>query len=152
KIALVVFLRAPEGGSGHDLSRQAPGVTAGPLKLLLGRARYLLLLRRVKEDCRAILSSHVRSLAVDLGRIVDAPEDVEQSFVADHSGIVGDLYNFRMPSLVGADVAVGRVLQVSAHVTHGRVNHALKLTEGVFRSPEASCSECSGFNHSSFPF
>ena len=72
----------------------------------LGDARLLGIGR---ENCRAILSPGIRSLAVELGRIVgDREINLQDTAVADLARIEGDPDRFRVSGCVGADHFVMR--------------------------------------------
>src|SRR2546423_11014039 len=111
-------------------------------RLLLGlRAeRRLLLFGIVEEDHRAVLVADVPALTVELGRVVLAPEDVEQLLVGDLLRVVGDLDDLGMAGRVRADVLVGRVLERAALVTGFGLRDAVELAERRLDAPEAAGS------------
>ena len=59
----------------------------------------------MEEDRRAVLAAEVQPLAVYLGRIVEAPEDVEQLLVGDFVGIEADLDRLGVAGALGAGLA-----------------------------------------------
>ena len=61
------------------------------------------------KDYGAVISTDIRTLAVQLCRIMDRPENVKKLFVADLRRIVGNLHNLGMAGLPGANVFVGRI-------------------------------------------
>ena len=61
------------------------------------------------EDRRAILGADVIALAVELGRVVDREEDVEQVAIADLVGIEGDADRLGMAGVAAAYLLVGRI-------------------------------------------
>src|SRR5207247_8175700 len=89
QVLLVVVLGRPEGLRGLDHGHDRPppvGLLALP-RGLSGRALLLV----VDEDDRAVLVTDVPALAVELRRVVLAPEDVEELVVRDPLRVVRDL-------------------------------------------------------------
>src|SRR5215472_12949592 len=94
QIFLVIFFGAVELACWGNLRRNRPAELAARLQR---RTRLLcdsLLLRRMKENRRAVLRPEVRTLAVHLRRIVRLPEHLEQLLVTYFGGIERDLHHF----------------------------------------------------------
>src|SRR5579872_961394 len=89
----------------------------------------------------AILLAVVGPLPIELRRIVVLPKDVQEIAIRDLIRVKCNLYNFRVPSLIRADVLIRGILQVSTHVTHGRRGDAGNFTERRLDSPETPCSK-----------
>ena len=83
EVALVVFLGLPEGGGGDYLGCDGLAVGAGGVELGDAGAGLGDLLVGVGEDDAAILGAEVRTLAVDLGGIVQGEEGVEERLVGE---------------------------------------------------------------------
>jgi hypothetical protein len=94
-----------------------------------------------KENGGTILAAEVRALAVDLGGIVILPEDVEQLFVGELGGIVGDFYCFGVAGAVSADFLVGWIAGLAAGIAYASGDDAGQLAEGGFDSPETTCGK-----------
>ena len=70
----------------------------------------MFLFRGMVEDDGAVLRTDIRPLTVMLGRVVDAPEEVQQLVVRDNRRIVDDLHHLSVIRAIGADILVRRVL------------------------------------------
>src|SRR5580700_2194794 len=106
KVLLVVLLGIPECRRGNDLGDDRTPVASRLLQPPLRRQRGCLLLRRVEEDHRPVVVADVWTLAVELGRIVVHPEDVEERVVAHPGGVVRDLDSLGVPGAMRANVLV----------------------------------------------
>src|SRR5215470_18010957 len=95
----------------------------------------------MEENRGAVLLAEVGSLAVHLRRVVNGPENVEQFVVADLFGIKRNLYNFRMPRSIGADVSIRWILGVAAAIANRGVQNARHLAKSRFNAPETSCAK-----------
>src|SRR6185312_5427002 len=147
QIALMVVFSYPEGGGGHDLRDdllREPPALAKDLPGLLGQ---LLLLVVVIEDRRAVLRSYIRALAIEGGRVVVVPEDVEQRVVAHQRWIELDLDHFGVSGGVAAHFFVCGIGLRPAFIACGRGNDAGNLLESGLRSPEASGTKCCPGGH-----
>ena len=135
----MVVLRLEEGLRGLDQRHDR----RLPVRLLLRLAARggLALILVVEEDHRAVLVADVPTLAVELRRIVLAPEHVEQLLVRDLVRVVRHLYDLGVTGRVRADVLVRRVLERAAGVPHARLRDAVDLTERGLDAPEAACAE-----------
>jgi len=91
------------------------------------------------------LLANVIALAVQRGWIVQGEENVQQIAEADDCGIEGDLGDFDVAALAGADLLIGRVSSAPAHVSGADGFDALKLFDGGLDAPEASAAEDCGF-------
>src|SRR4029079_7746924 len=109
--------------------------------------RLLLLLGRVEEHRRAVLTADVRALAVALSRVVRAPEQVEQLVVRDLLGVVGDLHGLSAAGRVGADVVGGGAIGVAAGVADAGGADAGNRPERRLDAPEAPGCECGSLGH-----
>src|SRR5688572_2455723 len=122
------------------------------MRLLLGLRpqRRLLLVAVVEEDGRAVLVSDVPSLAVQLRRVVLAPEHLQQVVVRELLVVVRDLDDLRVAGGVRAHVLVRRVLGVTAGVADAGPRDSFELPERRLDAPEAACSErCLSLHYSS---
>ena len=83
-----------------------------------------------------------------LGRVMNIPKGGKEVLVGDFIGVVGDLEDFCVSGLVGADLFVGGVLGVSAHVADGGFYDAFFGVVGGLDAPEAASTEgCELFSH-----
>src|SRR5581483_1457285 len=97
-----------------------------------------LLLRRIIEDDAAILLAEIRTLPVELRRVVNLPESVEQLLVAHLLGIERDFHHLGVPGRVGTNFLVTGVLCLPAHVARNGINHPRDLAERRLNTPEAA--------------
>ena len=82
-----------------------------------GSTRRLFLLRRVEEDCAAILRPDVGPLPVNLGGIVGAPKHVEQLVVGYLRRVVFDFDYFGVASAIRTHILVGWIFCVATLIT-----------------------------------
>src|SRR3954452_7272373 len=139
EVLLVVVLRLVELLRVLDLRDDRFAVVR-----LLGVARGLrrgALLVVVDEDDAAVIVSDVPALAVQLRRVVLAPEDAEQVVVRDLRGVVGDLDDLGVARGVRAHVLVRRVAEMPAVVADAGARHAVELAERGLHAPEAAGAE-----------
>ena len=101
---------------GNDLGDDRALVATRLLEPLLRRDRGSLLLRRVEEDHRPVVVADVRTLTVELRRVVVHPEDVEQRVVAHASRVKRDLDGLGVPGAVRAHVLIRGRLREAARV------------------------------------
>ena len=94
----------------------------------------------VKND-RAVLCSDVRALAVQRHWVVVRPKNVKKLLVTDLGWIEFDLNDFRVASLVGADIFVTRIFFRPAGVTDGSRGHALQSAKSFLDPPETARSK-----------
>ena len=74
QILLMIFLGRPELGGRDDLGSDRPVESTALIKHALRLFGLVFLFGRMEEDSRSILGTVVRSLPVDLSRIVIVPE------------------------------------------------------------------------------
>src|SRR5436853_7015732 len=92
----------------------------------------------MKEDCRAILRTPVRSLPVQLSWFVVSPENLRQSLVRNSCLVILNFDCLRMASLIGRDVFIGWILQLPSCISNPRRGHAGQLTEGSLNAPKTA--------------
>ena len=151
EVLLVVLLGAPEGGGGLDeRGDRAAGFDADGASRprRAGAAR-----RRGEKIRRAVLGADVRTLAVDLGRVVRAPEHGKQLVEPDARWVVLDFHHFGVTGAAGADSLVGGVLYPTPLVSHGRRHHTFGSAERCLDAPETSGGEgcLLGLGHGGHP-
>src|SRR5262249_30303859 len=105
------------------------------------------LLRGKIENGCPILCSDVRSLAVELSRIVVAPEYCEEILVADLGGIELDLDGFGVAGGIGADLLVGGVLRSAPRIADIGPDDTFPLPERSLDTPEAACGKYGFLGH-----
>src|SRR5258708_40317281 len=98
-----------------------------------------------------VLRAEIRALAVYLRGVVHLPERVEQLFVTHLCRIEGDLHDFGVARLVGADVLVRRIFRATAAIAYRGVNNSGAAAKLRFDPPKAPCSNCSGLGHRPSP-
>ncbi len=76
--------------------------------ILLGQFPLLIVM---VENYRAVLRADVVSLAIERGRVVCFPENLEQFRIGDLRRIVGDLDHFGVAGLARGNLLVGWVLR-----------------------------------------
>src|SRR5581483_10520190 len=140
EVLLVVVLGLEELAGRDDLGRDP--VRQPRLQVRPRREGLLLLLGRVEEHRRAVLAADVRPLAVALGRVVRAPEEVEQLLVRDVRRIELDLDRLGMAGRVGADVVVRGTVGVATGVADPGGGDAGNRAERRLDAPEAPGCEC----------
>ena len=113
-IVLVIILGTPP--LAHPLDRRHHAGMVGHISALDRGLSLALLLLVLRKDRRAILSPDVVALPVELGRVVNRKEDVEQIVIADLIGVERDPDGFGMASVTAADLLVSRILDRSADV------------------------------------
>src|SRR3954463_10417307 len=86
----------------------------------LGSFGRRFLLGRMVENHGPILVADVRALAIQCGRVVIRPKDVEELLVTDDTGIVFDFDYLGVTGGVAANVFVSRVFGFAAGVTDER--------------------------------
>src|ERR1700687_2703847 len=105
----------------------------------------------MKEKCRAVLRTRVRSLAVHLRRVVSLPENVEQLFVTHFCRVKRHLHHFRMPRFVRANIFVGGICRLPTAVPYCRTNHSWPALKLGLDATEAPRSESRLFCHGYHP-
>ena len=76
------------------------------------------------EDRRAVLGADIRPLAVALGGVVHAKEQLDQGAIGHLGRIEGHLDHLGMIGLIIADLFVGRVLGGAAGIAGHGIDHA----------------------------
>ena len=133
------WIKTPAGLDPRD-NRPIERVRLVELRDIGLRRRGLLIADR--ENCRAILGSRVRSLAVQLRRIMSHGEiDLQDAAVTDLAGIEGDLHRFSMVRRAAAHPLVVRRLLVAAAVARDGVADALDMLKHALHAPEAAAGE-----------
>src|ERR1700730_4640270 len=100
----------------------------------------------MKEDRGAVLGSPIRTLPVELSRIVVLPEPVQEFLVGKRGRIVFDFHRLGVAGAIGANILVSGISEVSAGVANPGRDHARQLAESGFNSPETACRK-GGFSH-----
>src|SRR5205814_3395625 len=83
QVALMIFLGAIENGFGDNLGDNRAVIAARFFQVLFGSPCFGFLLRRMEENCGAVLRAPIGSLPVERGWIVVAPENIQQLIVRD---------------------------------------------------------------------
>ena len=142
QVLLVVLLRRPERRRRRDLGRDRLAELS--LRACLRLGRDLELLGRVGEDRGAVLAADVPALAVHLGRVVQAPEPVDELAVRDLGRIEGDFDRLGVAGGAAADRLVVGLVHVPAGVADLDVGDAGRVAEVDLDAPEAARGERGG--------
>src|SRR5208282_3676426 len=114
----MVVLGRVEAGKRNDLGNDWPGEHVLLIELRDVVIRQLLLRVVFIEDRGPILSSRIRALSIQLGRIVgDEKEYLQQVVVRDLRRIVSDLHRLGMSGRSGADGFVVRGVRSSSCIS-----------------------------------
>src|SRR5437899_2079854 len=93
------------------------------------------------KNHRAILRSHIRSLSVQGCGIMVRPENIQKFAVTDLRRIEFHFHHLSMPSLIGANIFIRRILLCPACVPDSCGQNALQITKSFVHSPETACAE-----------
>jgi len=99
----------------------------------------------VIEDDRTILSSVIRTLAVQLGRVMNSKERAQELLVTDHLGVKKEMNDFGVARPFSAYLLVSGILLGPTHESHFGRDDPLDIHEFSFHVPEATGSESSLF-------
>ena len=113
----------------------------GDLEFVPGFTGLLSLFCIVIENDRTVIRSDVRPLPVQLGRVMDRPENGQELVVGDPFRVVGYLHDLGMPGPAGADLFVGGVLCCPSHVPGRCCRNSLNLAECSLDTPETTGTE-----------
>lgn len=144
QILLMVFLGREERRCGGYFRNDRPIEALLPCKE--GSRGSLSLLLGMIENGGPVLTSHVRPLAIERGRIMDLPKNLEQAFVGNDSRVEVYLHGFCVAGGSGTYVLVRRINKRSPRVSANCLGYALYLAEEVFYAPETSCCESCDFH------
>src|SRR3954465_11096979 len=92
----------------------------------------------MKEDGRTVLTTRIRPLPIEGGRIVHRPERIQQGVIRDECWIERHLHHLGMAGSVGTNVVVCWVLQLAAQVAGNGLEHPGDLAERLLHTPEAA--------------
>src|SRR4030042_4849506 len=137
-VFLVVFLGLVEPGGGKDLGGDGPVVLARGIELSDSLQRRFFLGFVLIEHSRSVLCPAIRSLPVDLGRVMEPEESVQELRIAHDARAEDDLAGFGVTGGVRADPLVGGVLGVSARIADPGGKDTLDPPKLVLHSPEAA--------------
>jgi hypothetical protein len=148
KILLVIILRLVKFCERHDLSDDQ--VLEVLLRFGLGFLGHQLLHFVAIKDDGAIGRAHVRALAVQRGRVVCLPENVQELCIGNLRRIEFNLRHFGMAGGFGANLFVGGIGRAAAGKTAGDGNDTGQPLEDGFHAPEAAATEVGDFNFVGF--
>mmetsp|Transcript_22240 Transcript_22240/g.56131 ORF Transcript_22240/g.56131 Transcript_22240/m.56131 type:complete len:216 (-) Transcript_22240:131-778(-) len=92
----------------------------------------------VPPHARRVLDAHVRPLPLHLRRVVDLEEKLHELVVGNSLLIVLHLHGLEMAGRSGGDFAVGRRVDVAAHVAGSDFLHPRELLKKVLHTPETT--------------
>src|SRR5579864_999695 len=116
QILLVIVLGGIERDRGDDLGGDWLRVFVRLVERFLRSLRFLRLFGRMIENRGSVLRAPVRTLAVDLRRIVVLPENFKQVGIADLGRVIVDFHRLGVSGAVGANFLVGWILGLAADV------------------------------------
>ena len=106
----------------------------------------------LREDRRTILSPDVVALAIELRRVVNREEDVEQIVIAQLVIVEGDPDRLGVAGIAAADLLVGGIFGASAGVAAFDLLHAHDVEENRLGAPKApACQHRDLFGHVTAP-
>lgn len=120
------------------------------MQFIFNRFSCLPLLFAVIKNSRAIVGASVRSLAVQLGGVMDFKIPPQQSLVSQNFRVKNHLHGFGMTGFPAADLNVSRVDGFSARVTDNGGQNAFKLAQLVLNALETASGQ-GGHFRSFFP-
>src|ERR1039457_2468597 len=125
EVLLVVLLGAEEFRRRHNLRHDRALEDSRLVERRLSLARLGFLPGVVKENRRTILRAVVRTLPVELGRVVALKEDGEQLFIGNLGGIEFDLDRLGVARPVRANFLVRGIFGLAADIADRRRGYAL---------------------------
>ena len=141
QIPLVIFLRPPKDGGRDDLRDHGLGETSRPSQpghgILCGHALILIMI----EYGGTVLAPHIDSLSVHLGRVMDAPKDIEKTLERNDVRIEHQLYRLGMTGVTVAHHLICGMVHGSPGITDLGIYDPWHLTELRLDAPEASGGE-----------
>jgi len=93
------------------------------------------------ENFRPVLVPDIRSLTVNLGKIMNLEEQFAQLLILGFLGVVRDLDYFGVACVRPAYIPVRRLVQVSPHVSDPGEDDSWFALEPVFNAPKTPCRE-----------
>jgi hypothetical protein len=143
----MIVLGRIEGATGLDLcdNRSIEYVRLVQLgDVGLGNAR---LLGTGWEDCGAVLSADIRSLAMEFGRVMgDRKIDLQNPAIADAVRVEGDLDRFRVSGGVAANHFVMRGIGCTTGIARDGTGDAFDMLKDALDAPEAAAGEAPGLD------
>ncbi len=146
-VFLVVLLRTVKWPGQFDLRHDRKLEPSRLVERLFGPFRLLELLLGCAENGRAVLLAHVPSLAIQAGRVVDLPEQLEELVIGHLRWIEGHPYRFGVACPASADLFVARVGSGPARVSRFGRGDTGYIQEGAFDPPETTGREYRNFEH-----
>mmetsp|Transcript_14062 Transcript_14062/g.32417 ORF Transcript_14062/g.32417 Transcript_14062/m.32417 type:complete len:217 (+) Transcript_14062:92-742(+) len=139
QILLVVLLSRVENLGSLELGVE--GAAKLGLHFLDRLLSLSLLFRSVKVDAMAVLGAAIVTDLILQRRVDPAEENLAELLERDFLGVVGELDDLGVSRSSSADHLVGRMLQLSLCVAHGRCHHPRHSLVRQLDAPEASSSE-----------
>ena len=134
-------LGLPERSGGRHLSDHLARPKPGGIDIGDGLQRDPLLLVAGIEDRRTVAGAAIVALAVWRRGIVDLEEKFQQLSKTDDLGIEDDLDGFGMVAVI----AIGRIRNLAAAVTHPGRDHAGIAAQQILHAPEAAAGQHRAF-------
>src|SRR5690554_5597459 len=98
----------------------------------------------MKEYGGSVLSSYILSLTIQLSRVVDGPENLQQLCITDLVWVIGDLTDFGMSGFSCTNLFIRGMGNRTSHITGYHFFYPFNLKKGGFHAPETTGSESSG--------
>src|ERR1017187_6266324 len=100
----------------------------------------------MRKHHAAILRSPVRTLPVQLRRIVQREKRIQKSIERQPRWIERQIHHLGMTRPVCAHLFVCGMLHISAFISHRRIKYSRHLCESGFHAPKTSSSKCCLFD------
>ena len=139
-IAMVVLGR-PERGRGNHLGDDGRIVDMQAVDLGDDGLRLLALRLVLPEDVRRVLRTDVLALAARRGGVVRGEEHAQQIGIGQFFGVELDAGHFDVAGGLGADLFVGRIVDMAAGVAGQHADDAAQLLEHGLDAPKTSTAE-----------
>ncbi len=117
QIPLVIFLRPPEGGGRDDLRNHGLGETSRTYQPGQGTLSIHALMLIMIEYGRTVLASNIDSLSVHLGRVMDAPKDIEKTIERNDVRIEHQFDSLGVTGVTVAHHLIGGMVHRSPGIT-----------------------------------
>jgi len=143
----MVVLGPPEGLGGLDAGDDGRGKTPTGVHLVSHPFSGLSLCFIGVKDHGAVLRTDVRTLSINLGRIMHCKKCAHQTLVVARRRIEADLTDFHVTGGVRAHLSITRIVDRSTHVANHRIGDSGNLAKASLNAPETACSESCLLSH-----
>src|SRR5438876_4579343 len=142
-IFLMIILRLVKLPIGHNLGNDRFLPDLRLVKLVNNLTGNLFLFRDVIKHSRAVLGSHIASLAIVRSRVVGREEYLKKILERYDTRVECDLDRLSVSRVPSADLFIRGIGNVSTGIARIHPYNTLQLVEDGLRTPEASGRQCS---------